>query len=193
MIIKNATFIKSITDLKDEPPKKPQFLMMGRSNVGKSSFINAFTNRKSLARISKVPGKTITLNYYLINEEFYFVDSPGYGYAKRSKQMQADFIKMIENFVLNQNMLKAVLLLIDFKVGPTDLDLETYNFILSLGLRVIVIATKYDKIPKTKRYRQELIIKNKFKNLHQIFFVSNISKDNLNKIQTEIKEILSNE
>ncbi|HPG43587.1 MAG TPA: ribosome biogenesis GTP-binding protein YihA/YsxC, partial [Acholeplasmataceae bacterium] len=98
-MIKQAVYIKSLTNIKDEPEAYPQILLLGRSNVGKSSFINALTNRKNLARVSNTPGKTITLNFYLLDQSFYLVDAPGYGYARRSKSLQDQFIQMIQNFL----------------------------------------------------------------------------------------------
>ncbi|MBU1142899.1 MAG: ribosome biogenesis GTP-binding protein YihA/YsxC [Firmicutes bacterium] len=185
-MIKQALYIKSITDLKDEPERLPQILLLGRSNVGKSSFINALTNRKNLARVSNTPGKTLTLNFYLIDDFFYLVDAPGYGYAKRSKSMKNDFIVMIESYLLHQRALKLICMLIDFKVGPTKDDLETYDFIKELGIDVMIIATKKDKVPNTHQFKQEQSIKNILKHPKTFYAYSAVTKFNLDKIEMEM-------
>lgn len=187
-MIKQAEFIKSATTQMWEIDEKPQFLLLGRSNVGKSSFINAVTNRKSLARTSKTPGKTITLNYYLLNNHFYLVDAPGYGYAKRSKKQQEEFIEMLHHYLTNEPNLVDVFLFVDFKVGPTALDIETYNFLQQLQKNVIIVSTKYDKIRITKRKQQENAIKNKLKLSSNIFFISNETRQNINLIQNYLIE-----
>jgi GTP-binding protein len=186
MMIKQAEFIKSITHLRDEPEGMPEFLLIGRSNVGKSSFINALTNRKNLARVSNSPGKTITLNFYLLENAFYLVDAPGYGYARRSKTLQSTFLKMIEHFIIHASSLRAVCLLIDFKVGPTADDIMTYEYLRSLGRDIIVIATKKDKVPSTHQFKQEAEIK-KLLNPATFFAYSSVTKYNLDKIEAELR------
>jgi len=190
-MIKQAVYVKSVTDLKDEPEGLPQILMIGRSNVGKSSFINALTNRKSLARVSNTPGKTITLNFYLIDQSFYLVDAPGYGYARRSKSMQDQFIIMIQNYIKQSNHLKMICMLIDFKVGPTDDDLFTYQFLIEQNLNVMVVATKKDKVPKTHQFKQEQAIKKILKNPVIFYAYSSVTKDNLDLIENEIRNQVS--
>ena len=185
-MIKQAVYIKSITDLKDEPERLPQILLLGRSNVGKSSFINALTNRKNLARVSNTPGKTLTLNFYLIDNEFYLVDAPGYGYAKRSKSLKDDFIVMIESYLIHAKELRLICMLVDFKVGPTKDDLETYDFIKELGIDVMIIATKKDKVPNTHQFKQEQIIKNLLKHPKTFYAYSAVTKFNLDKIEMEM-------
>jgi len=181
-LIKSALYVKGLTQIKDEPDQKPKILLLGRSNVGKSSFINSLTNRKNLARVSNTPGKTLILNYYLLNDTFYLVDAPGYGYAKRPKFMKDDFIVMLEDYLLNAQYLKFVCLLIDFKVGPTKDDLSTYAFLKSLHLDVIVVATKKDKINKTLQFKQEKIIRAQFDNLQTLYAISNTTKENITKV-----------
>ncbi len=156
-----AEYIKSIENVVDAPDSLPQVLVMGRSNVGKSSFINGLTNRKNLARTSGTPGKTLLLNFYQIDERFNLVDAPGYGYAKRSRTMSENFMRMIVNFINESEPLKGIIVLIDFKVGPTSLDIEWINNVKQSGLPVGVIATKVDQIPKTKRKKQHDIIHKK--------------------------------
>jgi GTP-binding protein len=186
-MIKQAAYIKSLTHIKDEPEAYPQILLIGRSNVGKSSFINALTNRKNLARVSNTPGKTITLNFYLLDNQFYLVDAPGYGYARRSKSLQDQFIVMIHNFINESLHLKLVCMLIDFKVGPTEDDLFTYQFLVEHNVNVMVVATKKDKIPKTHQFKQEQAIKKTMKHPLMFYAYSNVTKENLDKIEEELR------
>lgn len=128
----------------------PEFALAGRSNVGKSSFINRMLNRKGLARISSKPGKTQTLNFFLINEVLHFVDVPGYGYAKVSKSERAAWGKMIETYLTRREQLRAVVLIVDLRHPPTEDDVMMYDFLKHYEIPCIVIATKADKIPKGK-------------------------------------------
>ncbi|MBM7691961.1 GTP-binding protein [Peribacillus deserti] len=128
----------------------PEFALAGRSNVGKSSFINKMINRKALARISSKPGKTQTLNFYLLNEAIHFVDVPGYGYAKVSKSEREAWGKMIETYITTREQLRAVLLIVDLRHPPTNDDVMMYNFLKHYEIPCVVIATKADKIPKGK-------------------------------------------
>ncbi|MBY0146669.1 ribosome biogenesis GTP-binding protein YihA/YsxC [Neobacillus niacini] len=128
----------------------PEFALAGRSNVGKSSFINKMLNRKGLARISSKPGKTQTLNFYLINEILHFVDVPGYGYAKVSKSERAAWGKMIETYITSREQLRAVVLIVDLRHPPTQDDVMMYDFLKHYDIPCIVIATKADKIPRGK-------------------------------------------
>lgn len=137
----------------------PEFALAGRSNVGKSSFINKMLNRKSLARTSSKPGKTQTLNFYLINENFYFVDVPGYGYAKVSKSERAAWGKMIETYLTSREQLKAVVLIVDLRHPPTVDDVMMYDFLKHYGIPCIIINTKADKVPKSKWQKHVKITK----------------------------------
>lgn len=128
----------------------PEFALAGRSNVGKSSFINKMLNRKSLARTSSKPGKTQTLNFFIINEMMHFVDVPGYGYAKVSKSERAAWGKMIETYLTTREQLKAALLIVDLRHPPTKDDIMMYGFFKHYEIPCIVIATKADKIPRGK-------------------------------------------
>jgi GTP-binding protein len=128
----------------------PEFALAGRSNVGKSSFINKLLNRKGLARISSKPGKTQTLNFYLINEMLHFVDVPGYGYAKVSKSERAAWGKMIETYITTREQLKAVVMIVDLRHPPSVDDRSMYQFLKHYEIPCIIIATKADKIPKGK-------------------------------------------
>lgn len=128
----------------------PEFALAGRSNVGKSSFINKMINRKNLARTSSKPGKTQTLNFYIINDELHFVDVPGYGYAKVAKTERAAWGKMIETYFTSREQLRAAVLIVDLRHPPTKDDIAMYEFLKHYDLPCIVIATKADKIPKGK-------------------------------------------
>jgi GTP-binding protein len=128
----------------------PEFALAGRSNVGKSSFINKMLNRKGLARISSKPGKTQTLNFFLINEILHFVDVPGYGYAKVSKSERAAWGKMIETYFTTREELRACVLIVDLRHPPTSDDVMMYDFLKHYEIPCVVIATKADKIPRGK-------------------------------------------
>lgn len=128
-----------------------EFLLVGRSNVGKSSFINTLVNRKNIARVSSRPGKTQTLNFYHVNNDFYLVDVPGYGYASVDKKTQAKFGKMIEDYLQTRKQLKRVFMLIDFRHKPTEDDLLMYNYLKYFNLPVTIVATKYDKVSSSKK------------------------------------------
>ncbi|MFD2213769.1 ribosome biogenesis GTP-binding protein YihA/YsxC [Metabacillus endolithicus] len=137
----------------------PEVALAGRSNVGKSSFINKMLSRKGLARISSKPGKTQTLNFYIINEILHFVDVPGYGYAKVSKKEREAWGKMIETYITSREQLRAVILLIDLRHPPTSDDVLMYNFLKHYDIPTIVVTTKADKIPKGKWQKHAKVIK----------------------------------
>lgn len=139
----------------------PEVALAGRSNVGKSSFINKMINRKNLARTSSKPGKTQTLNFYIINEMMYFVDVPGYGFAKVSKGEREAWGRMIETYITKRDTLKAVIQLIDIRHEPTKDDVSMYEWLKHFDMPVIIIATKADKIPKGKWQKHEKVIKEK--------------------------------
>ena len=137
----------------------PEIALAGRSNVGKSSFINRMIGRKALARISSKPGKTQQLNFYKIEEQFFFVDVPGYGYAKVSKSERAAWGKMIETYFTGREQLKAVVLIVDIRHNPTNDDCMMYDFLKHYNIPVIVVATKADKIPRGKWDKHKKIVK----------------------------------
>lgn len=137
---------------------KNEFLLVGRSNVGKSSFINTIIGRKNFARTSSKPGKTQTLNFYLINDYFYLVDAPGYGFAKVNKQLKEKFGLIMENYLEDRNNLKMVFMLIDFRHKPTDDDVMMYNYLKHYNIPVTLICTKVDKISKNSHEKQISII-----------------------------------
>lgn len=137
----------------------PEVAFAGKSNVGKSSLINALMNRKSLARTSAQPGKTQTINFYNINNELYFVDLPGYGYARANEEVKAQWGKMVERYLHQSKMLQAVFLLIDIRHEPSGNDKIMYNWIVEQGFHPIIIATKLDKINRSQIQKQVKLIK----------------------------------
>ena len=137
----------------------PEIAFAGKSNVGKSSLINALMNRKSFARISATPGKTQTINFYNINEELYLVDLPGYGYAKVSEQEKAKWGQLIERYLHGSEQLKAVFLLIDIRHDPSANDKLMYSWIVEQGFNPIIIATKLDKIKRSQTQKQLKLIR----------------------------------
>lgn len=155
MVIKQVS-LETVCGITSSLPENryPEVAFAGKSNVGKSSLINVLMNRKSLARTSSQPGKTQTINFYNINNELYFVDLPGYGYAKAGEAIRAKWGKMIENYLHRSKQLKAVFLLIDIRHEPSANDRIMYNWILSQGYHPIVIATKLDKIKRSQTAKQ---------------------------------------
>ena len=143
--------------------KKSEFLLVGRSNVGKSSFINTLIERKNFARTSSKPGKTQTLNFYKVNDAFYLVDVPGYGYASVSKDTQKKFGLMIEEYLKSRENLKHVFMLIDYRHKPTEDDVLMYEFLKYYNLDITIVATKYDKVGKNGRIKQDKLIKSALK------------------------------
>ncbi len=137
---------------------RAEFLLVGRSNVGKSSFINSILSRKNLAHTSSKPGKTQTLNFYGVNDKFYLIDVPGYGYAATDKKTQAKFGMMIEEYLEKREQLKRVFMLVDFRHKPNEDDLLMYNFLKYYNLPVTVIATKADKVSGSKKQKNLKII-----------------------------------
>ena len=137
---------------------KPEFLLVGRSNVGKSSFINALIGRKNFARTSSKPGKTQTLNFYLVNNAFYLIDVPGYGYSNVSKEKNHKMGLMIEEYIKSRGNLSHVFLLIDYRHKPSEDDILMYNYLKYYNLDTTIIATKYDKVGATSRVSQDKII-----------------------------------
>jgi GTP-binding protein len=146
MQVKNAVFVISNTDYKKIPPAdKPEFAFIGRSNVGKSSLINMLTNHKKLAKTSARPGKTQLINHFIINNEWYLVDLPGYGYAKVSKSVKAEWVPMIKNYILNRENLECIFVLIDSRLPPQPIDLEFVNWLGENNIPFVMIFTKADK------------------------------------------------
>lgn len=171
---------------------KPEFLLVGRSNVGKSSFINSIIERRNYARTSSKPGKTQTLNFYNVNDDFYLVDVPGYGYASVSKERQQKFGMMIEEYITNRGNLKKVFMLVDFRHKPTQDDLLMYNFLKYYDLDVTIILTKVDKIGRTLREKQLKLIKDtlNIKEEDNYILFSSSTKLGKNDVTFEIEKIV---
>ena len=151
MIIKSAKFELSVMNKSQYPTnRKPEIVLAGKSNVGKSSFINSMLNRKSLARTSSAPGKTRQLNFYLVNEQFYFVDLPGYGYSEMSKAEQEKVATSVNSYLKNRKNINLIILIVDIRHKPTANDIQMLDYIKSTNRRYIVLASKADKIAKTK-------------------------------------------
>lgn len=170
----------------------PEYLLVGRSNVGKSSFINTIISRKNYARTSSNPGKTQTINFYLVNESFYLVDAPGYGYANLSKQKQKKFGLMMEDYLINRPNLKQVFMLIDFRNKLSNDDIMMYNFLKHYKIPVTIVATKTDKVGITLQQKQraqlledlELVVGDDF-----VMF-SNVTKLGRDEIQEKIERTM---
>lgn len=160
MIIKNVE-LETVCGITSKLPENihPEFAFAGKSNVGKSSLINALMNRKSLARTSAQPGKTQTINFYHINDALYYVDLPGYGYAKVSLEVKAKWGKMIERYLQKSPMLKCVFLLIDIRHEPSANDRIMYDWVVHNGYRPVIIATKLDKINRSQIQRHVKMIR----------------------------------
>lgn len=160
MVIKKVS-LETVIGVTSKIPENQmtEIAFAGKSNVGKSSLINALMNRKSLARTSAQPGKTQTINFYNINDELYFVDLPGYGYAKVSVEVKEKWGKMVEKYLRQSKQLKAVFLLIDIRHEPSANDKQMYQWILSNGYQPIIIATKMDKINRSQLQKHIKMVK----------------------------------
>ena len=179
MIIKQSEFIISAVKREQYPADgRVEIAFVGRSNVGKSSIINALTNRKKLAKVSQTPGKTRLINFFLINNDFHLVDLPGYGYAKVSKKEQATWGKTIETYLTGREELKRVVLLVDSRHKPTADDITMHEWIKHYGYDVIVVATKSDKLSNNELRKSEKIIRDtlKLEKDHKLYYFSSLNK-----------------
>ncbi len=164
MLIKSANFVKSSSKWQECPePNIAEYAFIGRSNVGKSSLINAMMNKKDLAKTSQTPGKTQLINHFLVNEEWYLTDLPGYGYAKVSKSQRKDFEKLITNYILNRKNLVNLFILVDIRHTPQKIDLEFMEWCAESGIPFSIIFTKADKLKpnavtqNVETYQQKLL------------------------------------
>jgi GTP-binding protein len=164
MIIKSAE-LETVCGVTSKLPdnQMPEFAFVGRSNVGKSSLINKLVNRKALARTSQQPGKTQTINYFRLNDSFYFVDLPGYGYAKVSKELQAKWGKMIERYLLKSKQLKLIFQLVDIRHEPSAGDKQMHDWIAANKLPSVVLVTKADKVSRSQISKQLAMIRKELK------------------------------
>ncbi len=159
MVIKNVN-LETVCGVTSTLPQNslPEFAFAGKSNVGKSSLINGLMNRKALARTSSSPGKTQTINYYNINNEMYFVDLPGYGYATANEKVKAQWGKLIEDYLHQSKQIRTVFLLVDIRHAPSENDRIMYDWILDRGYQTVIIATKLDKIKRSQVAKQLKLI-----------------------------------
>lgn len=171
---------------------KQEFLLVGKSNVGKSSFINTIIGRKNYARTSANPGKTQTINFYLVNDQFYLVDAPGYGFANLSKQKRKKFGLMMEDYLINRPNLKQVFMLIDFRHKTSSDDLMMYNFLKHYKIPVTIVATKTDKIGITLQQKQRSLILEDIDLVvgDDFLMFSNVTKDGKLEVQEKIERMM---
>ena len=194
MIIKEA-ILETVCGISSSFPKNnfPEIAFAGKSNVGKSSLINALMNRKALARTSSSPGKTQTVNFYRVNGNLYYVDLPGYGYAKVSEEIKAKWGKMIERYLHTSEQLKAVFLLIDIRHEPSANDKLMYSWVREQGFKPIIIATKLDKINRSQVPKHIKMLKESL-NLEKntkVFPFSALNKQGKEEIIEEIENLIN--
>ena len=193
MVIKDANLDIIATRRSQYPDnKRPEFLLVGRSNVGKSSFINSILSRKNLAYTSSKPGKTQTLNFYGVNNKFYLIDVPGYGYALTDKKTQAKFGMMIEEYLEKRDELKRVFMLIDFRHKPTEDDVLMYNYLRHYNIPVTIIATKVDKVNRSAQDKNKKIILKtlNMENEEDLILFSTITKIGKSEAMEKIEKYL---
>ncbi len=183
MIIKNPKFEISAVSEKQYPRNEiPEIVLVGKSNVGKSSFINTMLGRKNLARTSSEPGKTRQINFYNVDNTFYFVDLPGYGYSKMSKEEQVKVGKFIEDYLSNRKQITLIIFLIDIRHLPTENDVMMYDYIINTGFPCLILGNKADKLAPTK---VEEVIKNLQNELNPLKDLTFLPFSSENKIYTE--------
>ena len=185
--------ISAVRESQYPTDNKKEFLLIGRSNVGKSSFINTIINRKSFARTSATPGKTQTLNFYKVNDEFYLVDAPGYGFAKVRNNLKKKFGLIIENYLKARENLEMVFLLIDFRHKPTEDDILMYEYLKYYNIPVTIVCTKLDKVSKNNHEKnKKLVIKElKLENDENLILFSSVTKNGKNDVYDEIANYLN--
>ncbi len=188
MIINNAEFVTSSAKLSQCPNTKlPEFAFIGRSNVGKSSFINLLTNNKNLTKTSSTPGKTLLINHFLINKSFYIVDLPGYGYAKISKREREKLEFMISNYIIKRKELERLFILVDARHKPMDIDLIFIENVIDINVPFDIIMTKCDKVSKNVYTKNANILKGNIYDiepnlLYNIIFSSTVKKMGVNEV-----------
>jgi GTP-binding protein len=193
MEIKKAKFITSMVDMEGHPGGEyPEIAIAGKSNVGKSTLINYLCNQNKLAKTSSTPGKTRLVNFFMLNDDFFLVDLPGYGYAKVAKSEQKSWGRMIENYLSGTKNLKAILILLDIRHKPTENDMIMFNYAAQYSIPVICVATKADKIAKSKRFVNIKIIKDTigYGTGFEVFPVSASHKLGKKKLLEEVKRYL---
>ena len=194
MIIKSADFVVSVSNVNNISAYEnlPQITFVGRSNVGKSSLINYLTNRKNLAKTSSTPGRTRLINYFKINNQFYLVDLPGYGFAQASKTEQSQWQGLIGGYLQNSKALKLVCVLVDIRHNPTKLDEEMVKYLYTYNIPFCIIATKADKIGKSQINKNLQVIANTFGvGTQDIMFTSSQDKQGKERILDKIESVLN--
>lgn len=198
MEIKQAEFVSSVADVSKCPKAdKPEFAFIGRSNVGKSSLLNMLTNRKNLAKTSNKPGKTQTINHFIINELWYLVDLPGYGYAKVSREKREGFGKIIENYVLKRENLNCLFILLDARLEPQKIDLEFIQWSGEKEIPLCLVFTKADKLTKNLLNRNVSVYKTAllkmWEDLPAIIITSSTSKTGKEELLSFIEKALADQ
>lgn len=198
MEIKQAEFVSSVADVKKCPPAtKPEFAFIGRSNVGKSSLLNMLTGRRNLAKTSNTPGKTQTINHFIINDLWYMVDLPGYGYARVSKEKREGFGTIIENYILQRENLQCLFILLDARLEPQKIDLAFIHWSGEKGIPLCLVFTKADKLTKNQLnqnmsfYRQTL--QKTWEELPPIFVTSATAKMGKEDVLSFIEKALAHQ
>lgn len=188
-------FVKSFYNIQDKPKLKlPEIVLCGRSNVGKSSFINSFFNRKDLAKVSSSPGKTRTINYYIVNEKFYIVDLPGFGYAKVPKSEKAKWERSITSYLAQSQEIVTAMHFIDSRHKPTKLDEELNHFLLEYNIDFKVVLTKVDKLKQSEKSKILREMKTVFPDFvfnKDIFFYSSVKGTGKQEIKKLISELVN--
>jgi len=197
MVIKSAEFIVSNTDPQKCPPAdKPEFAFIGRSNVGKSSLINMLVTRKKLAKVSSTPGKTQTINHFIINEAWFLVDLPGYGYAKLSKEDRWNFGKMIESYLENRENLFCTFILIDSRLPLQNIDLDFINWMGKKNRPIAIVLTKTDKLKQSElgksKFNIESALLKSWEELPPVFITSSEKKSGRDKLLAFIDQAIRN-
>lgn len=193
MIIKSANFLQSNTSVDKLPaPNKPEYAFIGRSNVGKSSLINMLTQRKQLAKTSSTPGKTITINHFIINDNWYLVDLPGYGFAKRSRKDRELWKKMLDNYLCKRQNLICTCVLVDIRIKPQKIDLEFINQLGKDGIPFVIVFTKADKMSPLQIETNVEVYKNtlleEWEELPEMFVTSSELKTGREELLSFIEE-----
>lgn len=191
MKVKSAEFIISAVNTDQYPAEGlPEVAFVGRSNVGKSSIINSLLNRRNIARTSQNPGKTRTINFFKVNDEFHFADLPGYGYAKVSKTEQAKWGGIMERYLSDREELKCILILVDIRHEPKEDDKRMYEWARHFGYECLIVATKSDKITRGKYQKQFSLIRNKLGlSDEKIIPISSLNKTGIDELWNEITDV----
>ena len=185
----NVTFLKSCPTRKEKPQdNKPEVLIVGKSNVGKSSLINALCNKKKMAFTSSKPGHTRLLNYYDIDNQFYIVDAPGYGYAKGGLDLDRLFAQMMESYFDNNQQLKLVLILLDARRELSEDDQEIIDFVKESNVSYFIVVTKYDKVNQKEKAALNKRLNHEGFSKEQIYFTSSLNNDGLNLLKKGIEK-----